>query len=27
MQTNNDKSLDTVRIERLELDCIIGINP
>ena len=27
MQTKNDKSLDTVRIERLELDCIIGINP
>jgi len=27
MYTNNDKRLDTVKIERLELDCIIGINP
>ena len=27
MYTNNDKLLDTVKIERLELDCIIGINP
>ena len=27
MQINNDKLLDTVKIERLELDCIIGINP
>ena len=27
MQINNNKLLDTVKIERLELDCIIGINP
>jgi len=27
MYTNNDKRPDTVKIERLELDCIIGINP
>ena len=27
MYTNNDKRLDTVKIERLELDCIIGIKP
>ena len=27
MYTNNDKRLDTVKIERLELDCIIGITP
>ena len=27
MPTNNHKHLDTVRIERLELNCIIGINP
>ena len=27
MYTNNDKRLDTVKIERLEVDCIIGINP
>ena len=27
MYTNNNKRLDTVKIERLELDCIIGINP
>jgi FolB domain-containing protein len=25
--SNNNPQLDTVRIERLELDCIIGINP
>ena len=27
MQINKNKLLDTVKIERLELDCIIGINP
>ena len=25
--SNNNPQLDTVRIERLELDCVIGINP
>jgi len=25
--SDNSQQLDTVRIERLELDCIIGINP
>jgi FolB domain-containing protein len=24
---NSDQKFDTVRIERLELDCVIGINP
>lgn len=24
---NNNQQFDTVRIERLELDCVIGINP
>ncbi|HIF71123.1 MAG TPA: dihydroneopterin aldolase [Dehalococcoidia bacterium] len=27
MSSNNSQQFDTVRIEQLELDCIIGINP
>jgi D-erythro-7,8-dihydroneopterin triphosphate epimerase len=27
MSSNSPQQFDTVRIERLELDCIIGINP